>query len=92
MVMVLFRGMCRPDPQYLAVSVREAKWAHLWYGTRLSRIHTLDPPLALAFPRSIHSATPDPEQENNQGTSLGANCPVGRRPVLFLAVRRVRTI
>jgi hypothetical protein len=61
MVIVLFRGMCRSDPQYLAVSVREAKCARLWYGTRLSRIHTLDPPLALAFLRSIHSTTPDPE-------------------------------
>jgi hypothetical protein len=27
-----------------------------------------EPPLALAFPRSSHSATPDPEQENNQRT------------------------
>jgi hypothetical protein len=49
MVMVLLRGICRPDPQYLIVSVREAKCMHLEYGTRLSRPFTLDPPLALAF-------------------------------------------
>jgi hypothetical protein len=43
MVMVLLRGMCHPDPQYLAVSVREVKCTCLVYGTRLSRLHTLDP-------------------------------------------------
>jgi hypothetical protein len=63
--MVLVRGMCRPDPQYLAASVREAKCTCLRYGIRLSRLHTLDPPLALAFPRSSHTATIDSEQENN---------------------------
>jgi hypothetical protein len=68
MVMILFRGMCCLDPQYLAVSVREAKYRRLWYKTRLSKLHTLDPPLALAFPRSRHSATAGLEQENNQGT------------------------
>jgi hypothetical protein len=62
----LVRG--HPDPQYLATSVREAKCTHLGYGTRLSRLHTLDPLLALAFPMSSHSTIPDPEQENNQGT------------------------
>jgi hypothetical protein len=68
MVMVLLRGMRRPDPQYIAASVREVKCTHLGYGTRL---HTLDPPpprLALAFPRSSHSATVDSKQENNQET------------------------
>jgi hypothetical protein len=69
MVMVLLRGMRRPDPQYLAASVREAKCTRLWYETRLSRLHTLDSPLALAFLRSRHSATTDSEQENNQETS-----------------------
>jgi hypothetical protein len=50
MVMTLFSGMCRPDSQYSTVSVREAKYTHLRYMTRLSRLHTLDPPpLALAF-------------------------------------------
>jgi hypothetical protein len=29
-------------------------------------LHTLDPPLVLAFLRSSHPATLDPEQENNQ--------------------------
>jgi hypothetical protein len=68
MVMVLLRRMHRLDPQYLAASVREAKCTRLGYGTRLSKLHTLDPPLALAFPRSSHSATTDSEQENNQET------------------------
>jgi hypothetical protein len=43
MVTVLLRGMCRPDPQYLTVSVREAKCTCLGYETRLIRLHTLDP-------------------------------------------------
>jgi hypothetical protein len=68
MVMVLLRGMRHSDPQYLATSVREAKCTRLGYGIRLSRLHTLDPPLALAYPRSSHSATTDSEQENNQET------------------------
>jgi hypothetical protein len=29
MVMALFRDMCRPDSQYSAVNVREAKYTHL---------------------------------------------------------------
>jgi hypothetical protein len=60
--------MCRSDPQYLLVNVREAKCTRLGYGTRLSWLYTLDPLLALAFLRGSHSATTDPEQENNQGT------------------------
>jgi hypothetical protein len=59
--------MCRPDPQYSATSVMEAKCICLGYRTRLSWLYTLDPQLALAIPRSSHSATPDPEKENNQG-------------------------
>jgi hypothetical protein len=55
--MVLFRGMRRPDLQYSAASVREEKCARLGYGTRLSRMHTLDPPLALTFWRRSHLAT-----------------------------------
>jgi hypothetical protein len=43
--MALLMDMCRPDPQYLAASVREAKCTRLGYGTRLSRLHTLDPHL-----------------------------------------------
>jgi hypothetical protein len=61
MVMVLFRCMCRPDPQYSTVRVREVKYTRLGYMTRLSRLHTLHPNLSLAFLRSIHSAAPDPE-------------------------------
>jgi hypothetical protein len=45
MVMNLFRGMRRPDPQYSTVSVMEAKYTRLGYMTRLSRMHTLDPPI-----------------------------------------------
>jgi hypothetical protein len=45
MVMALFRGMRRPDPKYSAVSVREAKYTRLGYMTRLSRLHTLGPPI-----------------------------------------------
>jgi hypothetical protein len=81
MVMVLLRGMRRPDPQYLASSIREAKCTHLGYRTRLSRLYTLDPPLALAFSRSSHSATADSEQENNQETPDKLQVPQGDPPV-----------
>jgi hypothetical protein len=70
MVMALFRGMCHPEPQYSAISVSETKYTCLGYRSRLSRLHTLDPHLALAFPRSIHSTTPNSEQENKQGTQI----------------------
>jgi hypothetical protein len=63
MVMDLLRVMHRLDLQYSADSFREAKCTHLGYGTRLSRLHTLDPPLALAFARGNHSATRDPRQK-----------------------------
>jgi hypothetical protein len=53
-------------PQYSAASIKEAKCTHLGYGTMLSRLHTPDPPIALAFSRTSHSATSDLEQENNQ--------------------------
>jgi hypothetical protein len=49
MVMDLLRVVHHPDLQYLAGSIREVKCTCLGYGTRLSRLHTLDPPLALAF-------------------------------------------
>jgi hypothetical protein len=45
----LLRGMCRTDPQYSAASVREAKCTRLGYGTRLSRLHTLDPLISISF-------------------------------------------
>jgi hypothetical protein len=47
--MALFRGMRYPDPQYLAISVREVKYTRLRYRTRLSRLHTLDPPFSISF-------------------------------------------
>jgi hypothetical protein len=59
--MAMFGGMCRPDPQYTTASAREAKCTHLGYGTRLSRLHTLDPTVALAFAGSSRSAIVDPE-------------------------------
>jgi hypothetical protein len=71
-------------PQYLAASVREAKCTCLGYGTRLSMLHTLDPPLALAFSRSSHSATADSEQENNQETPDKLQVPQADPPVIGL--------
>jgi hypothetical protein len=68
MVIALFRGMCHSGPVLSCDSVREAKCTCLGYETRLNRLYTLDPPLALAFLRSSHSATLDPEKENNQRT------------------------
>jgi hypothetical protein len=49
MIMTLFRGMRHPNPQYLVVSVREAKYTRLGYTIRLSRLHTLDPPFSISF-------------------------------------------
>jgi hypothetical protein len=63
MVMVLFGGMRRSDTQYSAASVREGKCTCLGYRARLSLLHTLDPLLALAFPRSSHLATLDPSKK-----------------------------
>jgi hypothetical protein len=68
MVMDLLRVMRHLYPRYLASSVREVKCTHLGYGTRLSRLHTPDPPLVLAFTRGSRSATRDPKQKNIQGT------------------------
>jgi hypothetical protein len=70
MVMVLFGGMCSLDPQYSAAIVREEKCTRLRYGTRLSRLHTLDPPLVLAFLRSSHSATPYKSQVPQAGSLM----------------------
>jgi hypothetical protein len=61
MAMALFRSMRRLDPQYSAVSVMKAKYTRLGYMIRLSRLHTLNPHLALAFLRSSHSITLDPK-------------------------------
>jgi hypothetical protein len=65
----LIQGNVLSEPLVLNYdSVREAKCTRLGYEIRLSRLHTLDLPLALAFLMSNPSATLDPEQENNQGT------------------------
>jgi hypothetical protein len=60
-------------------NVREAKCTHLGYKTWLSRLYTLDPLLAFAFPRSSHSATPDLEKENNQRTPDKSQVPEADR-------------
>jgi hypothetical protein len=41
----------RPVPQYLAYSIRKAKHTRLGYRTKLSRLCSLDLPLASAVPR-----------------------------------------
>jgi hypothetical protein len=65
----LVQGHVLSGPPVLSCdSVIEAKCTRLGYRTRLSRLYTLYPLLALAFLRSSHSATPNPEQENNQRT------------------------
>jgi hypothetical protein len=76
---VLFR-----PPVLNCDSIREAKCTRLGYRTRLSRLYTLDPPLALVFLRSCHSATPDPGQENNQMTSDKSHVPQADPPVTGL--------
>jgi hypothetical protein len=47
--MALFKGMHRPDPSYSDVSVSELKYTCLGYRTRLSRMHTLNPPFSISF-------------------------------------------
>jgi hypothetical protein len=49
--MALFRGHAPSIPQYSAVSVsvREAKYTHLGYRIRLSRLHTLNSPFSISF-------------------------------------------
>jgi hypothetical protein len=63
----LVQGHVPTRPPVLSCdNVREAKCTRLGYITRLSRLFTLDLPLALAFLRNRYSTTLDPEQENNQ--------------------------
>jgi hypothetical protein len=65
----LIQGHVPSRPLVLSCdSVREVKCKSLGYETKLSRLYTLDPSLALAFLRSSHSATLDAKQENNQRT------------------------
>jgi hypothetical protein len=62
--MALFRGMCYSGPLVLSCdSVREAKCTRLGYETKLSRLYTLNPPLAVAFSRSSHLLIPDHKQD-----------------------------
>jgi hypothetical protein len=60
------------------------KYTRLGYRTGLSRLHTLDLHLALAFLRSSHSATADPEKENNQGILDKLQVPHANPPVTGL--------
>jgi hypothetical protein len=76
--------MCHPDLQYSAASMREVKYTHLGYRTKLNRLHTLDPPLVLAFLRNSHLATSDPEQENNQRTPDKSQVPQADLPMTEL--------
>jgi hypothetical protein len=57
------RGAHHPGPRYLTDSVRKAKCTRLAYKTRLSRLHTLGLPSAVAVPRSDHPVAQDPDQE-----------------------------
>jgi hypothetical protein len=63
----LVQSLRHPGPQYLAIGIRKAKCARLGYETRLSRLYTLDPPLALAFLKGSHSTTLAFEQESSHG-------------------------
>jgi hypothetical protein len=69
--MALFKGMCGPDPQYSAASVREVKCTRLGYETRLSRLHTLDPPplisIGVSEERSFSNIGP-PSKKITKGT------------------------
>jgi hypothetical protein len=82
--MALFRDMCHADPQYSVVSIREANCTRLGYRTRLSRLHTLDPPFNISFSKERPFNTPDPEQENNQGTLDKSHVPQADPPTVGL--------
>jgi hypothetical protein len=49
MIMTLFRGMHCPDPLYLVIGVREAKYIRLGYRIWLNMLHALDPPCSISF-------------------------------------------
>jgi hypothetical protein len=82
--MDLLKVVRHSDPQYFAGSVRESKCTRLGYEIRLSRLHTLDPPLALALPRDSHLVTQNPKQENNQGTPSISQVPQADPPAIRL--------
>jgi hypothetical protein len=75
--------MCRPDPQYLVVSVRKAKYTHLGYGIRLSRLHTPDP-ISVSLSMEQPFSNTGPKQENNQGTPDKPQVPQADPPVTGL--------
>jgi hypothetical protein len=65
-------------------SVRDAKCTRLVYEIRLSRLYTLDLPLALAFLRSRHAETPDLGEEKNQRTLDKSHVPQADPPATGL--------
>jgi hypothetical protein len=74
MVMPLFRGMCRPDPQYSAVNVREVKYRHWGEMTKLSMLHTLDPPFNISFFEERPFSTPNPSKKITKGLQISHRC------------------
>jgi hypothetical protein len=84
MVMALFRGMRHPDPQYSAISVREAKYTRLAYMTRLSRLHTLNPPFSISFSEKQPFGNTETEPKNNQMTPDKSQVPQADSPVTGL--------
>jgi hypothetical protein len=59
----LVRDVHRPGPQYLACSIRKAKHTHLEYRTKLSRLCSLDLPLAPVVPKGGHLVERTPKQK-----------------------------
>jgi hypothetical protein len=80
----LVQGHVLPDPQYLAVTIREAKYTCLGYRTRLSRLHSLDPPFSICFSKERPFSTPDPKQENDQETLDKSQVPQADPPMIGL--------
>jgi hypothetical protein len=59
----LVRDAHRLGPQYLACSIRKAKHTHLGYMIKLSRLCSLDLPLAPAITRGSHLVERTPKQK-----------------------------
>jgi hypothetical protein len=59
----LVRDAHHPGPQYLACSVSKAKHTYLRYRTKLSRLRSLDLPLAPVVPRGGHLVERTPQQK-----------------------------
>jgi hypothetical protein len=57
----LVRDAHRSGPQYLACSIRKAEHTRLGYRTKLSRLYSLDLPLAPAVPKDGHQVERTPK-------------------------------